>query len=170
MQLGKGTSRLEREVEVWEGNVRGKRVGYREKVKARQSVGDTTVGTVEGDEEEGERGGKRVRIDVDGEEGQGREESVTTTGEISKSTEGLRIGNGKKKVQEQEEDDVEEDVPEEDSDEQDDEEEEDEQDQEGSDVAEDTLDMEDLESQRKKGTLAPDGRVEVDNSDDDSDG
>ena len=39
---GKRGGRVEREVEKWEGDVRGKRRGYREKVRARTTGDDTT--------------------------------------------------------------------------------------------------------------------------------
>lgn len=176
---GKRGGRLEREVEAWEGTVRGKRAGYREKVKARQSTGtngDTTIGTIgeDGDveNEEPEHENKRLRIDN---EGSGREGSAT--GEISQSTQNLKIGgaNSDKRIQEQEEDDFgEDDVPDEDSDEQDEDDEEDdeqeqEQDQIETQAADEGLEQGDPSSQRLKHTLAADGRVEDDNSDDDSD-
>lgn len=170
---GKRGGRLEREVESWEGNVRGKRAGYREKVKARQSTGtngDTTFGTGnedgEGGEEDQEHDNKRLRID---DEGQDREGSAT--GEISRSTQKLKLGvNGNRMIQDQDEDDdVEDDVQDEDeSDEQDEGDEDEGQDQDET-QAENALETEDFDSHRRKGTLAPDGRVEVDNSDDDSD-
>lgn len=170
---GKRGGRLEREVESWEGNVRGKRAGYREKVKARQSTGtngDTTFGTVdedgEGGEEDREHDNKRLRIDDEGHEREG-----SATGEISRSTQKLKLGvNGNRRTQDQDEDDdVEDDVQDEDeSDEHDDEDEDEGQDQDET-QAENTLETEDFDSHRRKGTLAPDGRVEVDNSDDDSD-
>lgn len=172
---GKRGGRLEREVESWEGNVRGKRAGYREKVKARQSTGtngDTTFGTVDDDgegeeEEEPEHDNKRLRIDDEGQEREG-----SATGEISKSTQKLKLGvNGNRRIQEQDEDDdVEDDIQDdEDSDEQDEDEEDEGQDQDEAQNAEHTLETDDSDSHRRKGTLAPDGRVEVDNSDDDSD-
>lgn len=51
-----GGGRLERELEAWESVVKGKRRGYREKVKGRQS------GVGEGEEPEA----KRVRVDEEG--------------------------------------------------------------------------------------------------------
>jgi DNA polymerase epsilon subunit 3 len=69
---GKVGGRLERELEVFENVVRGKRKGYREKVKARESgasiVGGGGKGGVDGDEG-GERQTKRARYEDD-EEGQ----------------------------------------------------------------------------------------------------
>jgi hypothetical protein len=69
-QDGKVGGRLERELEVWEGVVRGKRKGYREKVKMRESgtgVGGTSEedGSKEGDGESGERDAKRARVEED---------------------------------------------------------------------------------------------------------
>lgn len=170
---GKRGGRLEREVESWEGNVRGKRAGYREKVKARQSTGtngDTTIGTLDDDAEavegEQEHQNKRLRIDDEGNEREG-----SATGEISKSTQNLKLGaSGDRRTQEQDEDDFgEDDVQDDDSDEQDEDEEDEEQEQNEGNIADDSLDLGDADPQRRKGTLAPDGRVEVDNSDDDSD-
>ncbi len=57
---GRQGGRLERELEVFESVVRGKRKGYREKVKARES-GVSGVDGDEGDEERGEPEKKRVR-------------------------------------------------------------------------------------------------------------
>jgi len=61
--------RLEREISVFEGVVRGKRKGYREKVKARESA--QGVATGEGD---GERDAKRAK--VEGREGASGEANV----------------------------------------------------------------------------------------------
>lgn len=168
---GKRGGRLEREIEAWEGTVRGKRAGYREKVKARQSTGtngDTTLGEdAEAADDDREHESKRLRIDN---EADGREGSAT--GEISKSTQKMKIGvNGETSIQEQDEDDFgEDDVADEESDEQEeDEDEEEEQDQNETQNADETGDLDDPASQRLKHTLAADGRVEDDNSDDDSD-
>ena len=68
---GKVGGRLERELEVWETVVRGKRKGYREKVKMRESgagAGSSENGDGErkegqGEEEEGEREAKRARVE-----------------------------------------------------------------------------------------------------------
>ena len=54
---GRVGGRLERELEVFESVVRGKRKGYREKVKARESG----VSGVDGEEGEEEREKKRIR-------------------------------------------------------------------------------------------------------------
>jgi hypothetical protein len=60
-QLG---GRLERELEVFENVVRGKRKGYREKVKARESGGSTLNGKEDmNGEEGGEREAKRARFE-----------------------------------------------------------------------------------------------------------
>lgn len=173
---GKRGGRVEREVESWEGNVRGKRAGYREKVKARQSTGtngDTTLGTVgediegaeeEEEEEAREHDSKRLRFD---EEGQQREGSAT--GEISRSTQNLRLSvNHRRKLESTEDEDAEEDLDDDESDEQDEDDGDDAQDQEAPDM-EDTLEQDDPGETRGKGSLAPNGRVEVNGSDDDSD-
>ena len=65
--------RLERELAVWEGVVRGKRKGYREKVRAKGGKGGEKGEKGEGvdestvmEEEDGERDAKRVRMGTDG--------------------------------------------------------------------------------------------------------
>ena len=64
---GKEGGRLERELEVWETVVRGKRKGYREKVKQRESGVGTTGGSDESqmlnEDEGGERETKRARVE-----------------------------------------------------------------------------------------------------------
>ena len=60
-----GGGRLERELEAWETVVKGKRKGYREKVKGRQS-GAGVDG--EDGEERGEPETKRIRVDENGED------------------------------------------------------------------------------------------------------
>ena len=57
---GKVGGRLERELEVFENVVKGKRKGYREKVKARESGGSNLN---DGGDENGERGPKRPRFE-----------------------------------------------------------------------------------------------------------
>lgn len=83
---GKVGGRLERELEVWETVVRGKRKGYREKVKQRESgVGPGSSENGDGERKEGEddRGepeAKRARVDeegMSGPEGTGRAEGRT---------------------------------------------------------------------------------------------
>ena len=64
---GKVGGRLERELEVWEGVVRGKRKGYREKVKMRESGTGVAGGSEEDrshekEREGGERDAKRARV------------------------------------------------------------------------------------------------------------
>ena len=61
---GRVGGRLERELEVFESVVRGKRKGYREKIKARESG----VSGVDGEEAEEEREKKRVRRTSDDQE------------------------------------------------------------------------------------------------------
>lgn len=69
---GKVGGRLERELEVWENVVRGKRKGYREKVKMRESgVGG------EGEEDGREREAKRARMEEEVEvEGSGKKHTA----------------------------------------------------------------------------------------------
>jgi len=164
---GRKAGRVEREVEKWEGDVRGKRKGYREKVKARESgVGDTTVGTVDtalGEEGE-ERENKRVRIGEEDEEG--RDESA---GPITDGTNRLKLNIGRAKSDEDEENGDGDEVGDEDESEQD----EDNDDADASEhddareVDESAIDI-DPDVRRNHGTLAPDGRVEVGASDDES--
>ncbi|KAK5089645.1 hypothetical protein LTR70_006545 [Exophiala xenobiotica] len=164
---GRKGGRVEREVEKWEGDVRGKRRGYREKVKARESgtgVGDTTVGTIDtqGEEEDREHENKRVRIDED-------EARDGSAGPITDGTNRLKLNVGRRKSDERENEDVEEaaDVVEEDESEQE-EENEDAEEQDETQEAEESIDM-GADSKQKIGTLAPNGRVEMGGSDDESD-
>ena len=64
---GKVGGRLERELEVWETVVRGKRKGYREKVKQRESgvepVGGSDESQMLNEDEGGEREAKRARME-----------------------------------------------------------------------------------------------------------
>ena len=72
---GRVGGRLERELEIWESVVRGKRKGYRDKVKARESgAGSTEGGSNEVgndidasmlEDEDGERLAKRIRVEED---------------------------------------------------------------------------------------------------------
>ncbi|KAK5074392.1 hypothetical protein LTR64_006464 [Lithohypha guttulata] len=170
---GQKGGRVEREVEIWESEVRGKRRGYRERVKARESGGggDTTVGSLDvGEEVEREREEhetKRLRIDPD--EVTGREGS---TAPITQGTNKLKLDGGRRQSDEPEpgdeegEDAGEEDVEEESSEEEGFEDAEEEQDGDG--VQGDRLEVEE-DSGRRRDTLAPDGRVEVGGSDDESD-
>lgn len=72
---GKVGGRLERELEVWETVVRGKRKGYREKVKQRESgvgAGSSENGDEErkgGEDDRGEPEAKRARVEEEGGEG-----------------------------------------------------------------------------------------------------
>lgn len=164
---GRKGGRVEREVEKWEGDVRGKRRGYREKVKARESgtgVGDTTVGTIDtqGEEEDREHENKRVRIDED-------EARDGSAGPITDGTNRLKLNVGRRKSDDRENEDVEEaaDVVEEDESEQE-EENEDADEQDETQEAEESIDM-GADSRQKIGTLAPNGRVEMGGSDDESD-
>ena len=166
LELENVMQRVDKEVEVWERDVRGKRRGYRERVKARESgagdttlgEGDTTVGDMEVDEEDRM---KRPRLEEGG-EGDGNTQSA---GKIK-----LNGNIGKRKS-----DDVEEDVDdpaEEEAEESSDEEvfEDAEEEHEGDETqdAEERLDAIDDPRRQGNGTLAPDGRIEVDGSDDES--
>lgn len=63
-ETGEATGRLEREMKVFEEVIRGKRRGYRDKVKARESVGGGDGGeTAEGGEVEGEGEGSAAGIE-----------------------------------------------------------------------------------------------------------
>lgn len=93
---GKAGGRLERELEVFESVVRGKRKGYRDKVKARES-GDSHLGTggkgiLNGEDEGGERETKRARYEGGDEEEEQRgtqlersEGRVATTNRVQSS-------------------------------------------------------------------------------------
>lgn len=173
---GRRGGRIEREVEKWEGDVRGKRRGYREKVRARESgvgagdttVGDTTVATVdvEGADQDREHENKRVRMD----EQDARDSSA---GPITTGTQGLKLNVGRRKSDEIEHgrsDDAADDDVEDDEDEQEDEaEDEEEQEHDETQDADDSMDVEDADSRPKNGALAPDGRAEVEDSDEESD-
>lgn len=167
---GKRGGRVEREVERWEGDVRGKRRGYREKVRARESggvgvgdtaVGDTTVGMV--DERE-EHENKRVRIDDEDEARDG------SAGPITEGASRIKLNVGRRKSDEVEHGDGDGDEAGEDEEEESEEEEENEEEQQDeTQGVDDSIDMEETDSRRKNGTLAPDGRIEVGGSDDESD-
>jgi len=63
---GRRGGQLERELEMWESAVKGKRKGYRDKIKARESgVSDAVNGEDGQDDERGEPDMKRARMDVD---------------------------------------------------------------------------------------------------------
>lgn len=177
---GKRGGRIEREVEVWESEVRGKRRGYRERVKARDSgpgdttLGDTTLGSTldvgdhAGDEEEHEN--KRARIDADRlAENDGREGS---TGIIEQGTNRLKLNVGRRKPEPDDEGDAPNDDVEDEADSEDDDFESAEEEHEGDETqeVEDSIDVDDdASTRRRNGALAPDGRVEIDGSDVESD-
>lgn len=174
--------RVEREVDVWEREIRGKRRGYRERVKAREStgtatagagdttLGDTTLGSVDVDAdvsqarmmEDEEHEHKRIRIDLEGDARDG------SAGPITHGTGKLKLnggeGGGLDEPEIEEADDAEE------SDDQDDEDEDEEQEEEADETqdVDDSIDIDHDEevARRKNATLAPDGRVEVAGSDD----
>ena len=167
---GRRGGRVEREVEVWEKEIRGKRKGYRDRVKARESgggVGDTTLegdtslivegdGDGKGNEDQHEK--KRMRIEDDGREG--------STGTIERGvTSKLKLNVGRVK----DEDDVvdgngdvgdEENEEEAESEDEDFESAEEEQEEGDTQNVEDSIDVDGdetgLRSQRKA-ALAPDG-------------
>ncbi len=94
---GEVGGRLEKELEVFESVVRGKRKGYREKVKARESGGSSLLAgggkeSVDGDEG-GERKSKRVRYeDGDAEQGQHDPQKDGSGGdETTKKTQAPRV-------------------------------------------------------------------------------
>ncbi|KIX07243.1 uncharacterized protein Z518_01896 [Rhinocladiella mackenziei CBS 650.93] len=58
---GRLGGRLEREMEVYENTMRGKRKGYRDKIKARESGGGAPDAEVEGTDDRGEPSSKRAR-------------------------------------------------------------------------------------------------------------
>lgn len=89
---GKPGGRLERELEVFETVVKGKRKGYRDKVKARESGASHSNdrrGVVDGDDG-GEREAKRARFEEGGEGGLDSDQqatpgkAVTTTARMSR--------------------------------------------------------------------------------------
>ncbi|KAJ9662760.1 hypothetical protein H2198_001209 [Neophaeococcomyces mojaviensis] len=175
---GKRGGRVEREVEVWEGNVRGKRRGYRDKVKARESVGgaDTTVGSVdidgEGEGEDEVHENKRRKRDSEEEPTRETDKDMSmaleTAGDITNGTNKLKLNAGRRSSGDRANDDEDaEDVEDSaDEDEEDQQDEEEEEDQEETRDVEDSVDVEET-SRRTNGTLAPDGRIEVGGSDDD---
>lgn len=80
---GKVGGRLERELEVFENVVRGKRKGYREKVKARESGASNLAETKTGDDgnEGGEREAKRARLEDEEDDGQTPNQRQGATGD-----------------------------------------------------------------------------------------
>lgn len=160
--------RLERELAVFEEVVRGKRKGYREKVKARESgVGaDGAEGDADGDgaggEGEGERDAKRPRraSEADADEEQDDEDAL-----LDAQLNGPSGGLDEHEEEEDHEDEDEGDEPEEDEpDEEED--------------MEDSIDVDDGSGSGRRGRagsrgqssiLSPNGRAEVDSDGDDSD-
>ena len=177
---GRTGGRLERELEMYEEGVKGKRKGYRDKVKARESGVSEVEGVGSGVEGRGEVGdgepeAKRARRGGDEEEdeeemlnaqlngtavnGHGEESMVDVEGE------GQGVGEGEERDNDETEDDP--DVQDEDDvDEPDDEEEEQEQGEGSAD--EDRVDVEESPQKKNRYVLAPDGRAEV-GSEDESD-
>jgi DNA polymerase epsilon subunit 3 len=147
---GRRGGRLERELELFEESVRGKRKGYREKVKARESQGNTTLGAEEG----GEREAKRVKMDEEDEEDL-----------LDAQLNGPSVQAGAVEGDETEDDPEMEDEMD-DGDEGEEAEDEDEQEADARDDDDDRLEMDD--GGRGRTTLMPNGRAEV-GSDDDSD-
>ena len=183
---GRTGGRLERELEVFEEAVKGKRKGYREKVKKKDSVGDTTGVTEDAEgleqDERGEPTAKKARRTS----GQGREDengdghthgptrlSLSMNGSGGKANEGevsRTDGTDEETTPEPDQDagdgDGDEDENQEDDEEED--EEQDEEEQEADDDEEDDVDDPDRNGQLSM-ALAPNGREEVGGSEDDSD-
>lgn len=161
-QDGKRGGRVEREVEMWESEVRGKRRGYRERVKARESgAGDTTMGSVDVAADDEEHETKRQRIDINGD---GARDS--STGPITHGTNNIKLNVGRRRSDDERfgDDGGDEDAVDESSEEEVFEDAEEDQDEA---QVEDDVDVDD-ETSRRKGALAPDGRVEVGDSGDES--
>ena len=182
MELGKvgddgraGGGRLERELALFEEGVRGKRKGYREKVKARESVGGS--GETGEDGERGEPEKKRVRMEEGDEEslldkqlnGGGEEEESAMEGVNGGDGTEISMGNGDGGAGDETEDDpeMEEQDQYEDQDEDVGEENEEEQEQDQDDD-EERPEIDDSRP-RSRLVLAPDGRAEVGGSEDESD-
>jgi DNA polymerase epsilon subunit 3 len=165
-----GEGRLERELAVFEEVIKGKRKGYREKVKARESaggVGGEKVGegeAMEGVVERGEPDAKKARR-MSGEEDEGaQDEDVDDLLDAQL--------NGGLEDAEEEEDEAESDDQEEEDDDEDNEE------QDADETKELEEDVVDVEGGRRRSgrrssggrpLLAPNGRDEVGASDDESD-
>ena len=173
---GRRGGRLERELEVFEGIVRGKRKGYREKVKARESGGSTLLegaGGGDGERERGEPASKKMRrMDDDGDE-----ELLDAQLNGSDDVDVGGPSNGTGRVFEREGGDETEDDPEvvdqedeqdqDQDDDQDDAPEDEEEQPEHIDNDEDRIDLDDDDDGRRM-VLAPNGRAEV-GSEDESD-
>lgn len=184
---GRNGGRLERELEVYEEGVRGKRKGYREKVKARES-GVTDLDREEGDvdRDRGEPQKKRVRRTEENDEADEElldaqlngPDSASRVEPLPKSQGALTNGAHTVEDNDETEDDpeVEDEVEEEEEEDldapDDDDEGEDDQDQdqerEGEPNDEDGLDGGADGNARRRMILAPNGRAEV-GSDDESD-
>lgn len=175
MTLGE---RVRAEVERWEGEVRGKRKGYRDRVKARES--GVTVGTVDGeaddhgdgDGEGGESGrgpmAKRPRrasddqgdTTMDGEEDEVEDDDDPASAQLRGEGHSGLNGDGTE---------TDPDVADEDEDEQDEEgDDDDEQDEQDEDEDDEGITRDTEEDPRKGIALAPNGRIEV-GSDEESD-
>lgn len=211
---GRSGGRLEREVEKYEESIRGKRKGYRDKVKARESAGAASAsgGNVNGsgdadakEAEDRDRGheSKRIRRDTDGETGEDstmHDSSFVTVpeGDLASvnggpSTQGQALhpstnGHGSHSIsktsngREAEDNDQTETDPDNDSEhDEEDEDDDDDDDDENEDEANEDDDEDDNKidtdagtghdtSRRKAGgVLAPNGREEVGESDEDDD-
>lgn len=161
--------RLERELAVFEEVVRGKRKGYRDKVKARESG---VSGVEEGEEGDGERVAKRARRASEGEgEGEGDEEQDEEDALLDAQLNGPN-GGMEEEHEEDHEDEDEGDDPEDEQDE------DDTQQQRDEDEMEDSIDVDDGHGHgRRTGSgsgprssiLSPNGRAEVGSDGDDSD-
>ena len=180
MELGKvgddgraGGGRLERELALFEEGVRGKRKGYREKVKARESVGGSGEAGEDGDRGEPEK--KRVRME-EGDEESLLDKQLNGGGEDGSAMEGvnggdgtelsMRNGDGIEGDDTEDDPDMEEQDQDEDPDEDVGEDNEDEHEQEPED--EERIEIDDSRP-RSRLVLAPDGRAEVGGSEDESD-
>ena len=180
---GRVGGRLERELEVFESVVRGKRKGYREKVKARESG----VSGVDGEEAEEEREKKRVRRTSDDQDEEDlldkqlngsvderrpdtgiAERMFGATGVDDATREqDYGVATGKFDGPRMEDNDETEDDPEVEEDEEDVVEDEDEE-QDPNDEDQDRIDIDEGGGERSRLMLAPNGRAEV-GSEDDSD-
>jgi hypothetical protein len=172
---GKATGRLEREVEMYERLVGEKRKGYRERVKARnQDQNGNANGNGEAGGQEEQRAAKKVRRNIadDDEEQSALERQLN--GDTTMETDG---GEGPRDVPEVEDEpeegadqDGEDGEDEDDEDEDDDDEQDEDEDEQDDDkrLAEAEDDLEVREETGRIG-LAPDGRVEIEGSEDESD-
>jgi len=177
---GRLGARLEKELEAYEEIVRGKRKGYRDKVKARESLGEGQE-----EEERGEPTNKKVRrmsedgrVQEDEEEDEERmlEAQLNGTGMVEedeekgkgKNTDAMFV-NGKEDAEEGDGDDEGDDEHDDDQEEEDEDEEEpdEEEDENEADGADETDERPDRDG-RGSISLMPDGNVEM-RSDDESD-